>query len=120
MNCKPDQICRVLSGPNAQALVRTKHRCGCASDKFEAMSGRGGMWTCEALQHMDTGEFIPPPGAEGITRVRPGDEVCLVDANLKPLGGEGKDPADVTVKDALTEYIQKETKRIIPIVKEPA
>lgn len=120
MNCKPDQICRIISGPNAQALVRTKHRCGCVSDKLEAMAGRGGMWTCEALQHMDASEFLATEGHEGIAKVSPGHEVCCVDANLKPLGGEGKDPADITVHEKLVDFAAKEVRRIIPIVKEPA
>jgi len=109
MNCKPDQLCRVVRGPNAQAIVRTLHRCKCLTDIL-----LGPMWTCEALQHLDPSEFTPPDGFEG-QRVPPGAEICFADEDLKPLGDEG--PEDKTVPEELKK--PREGRRIIPLVWNP-
>lgn len=114
MNCKPDQLCRVISGPNAQAIVRTLHRCGCGSDRALSLFGDG-MWSCEALQSLKADEFTK--GGENVDTVPPGMEVCFADSELRPLGDEG--PEDMTVSDELKKFADKETRKIIPLVWNP-
>jgi hypothetical protein len=104
MNCKPDQLCRVVAaGPNNQALVRTVERChGCLSSLLTPT------WVTEALQHIDSTE-------QG--QVPPGRRVCVPDANLRPLGDEG--PEDLTISGELKKAVDRRLKKIIPLVWNP-
>lgn len=103
MNCKPDQICRVVDGgPNNQALVRTMERCrSCLSGLVTPT------WTTEALQHLSIGG----------RRCEPGTKVCFPDAHLRPLGDEG--PEDKTVSGELKKNVDERLKKIIPLVWNP-
>lgn len=115
MNCKPDQLCRVLSGHNANAIVRTKYQCSCAVNATAVRRGMGPLWTCEALQHMDLYEYGKFEG--DVERIPPGTEVCIADANLKPLGDEG--PEDLTVSEELKQFMDRETRKVIPLIWNP-
>lgn len=102
MNCKPDQLCRVVSaGPDNQALVQTLKQCCMSSPELP-------MWKTETLQHINTGRGMSYP---------PGYELCYPDAYLRPLGDEG--PEDLTVSDELKKFADKETRKVIPLVWNP-
>lgn len=86
MNCKENQICRIVNaGPNTNRLCRTIKLCGCMESMFAALFSGGPKWTCEALQHIED-------DMEGRTHP-PGSVFCIGDQFLRPLGDEG--PEDI-------------------------
>ena len=83
MNCKPNQLCRIIDGPNKNRIVETKQLCDCLEGRIETK------WTVEAMQPMET----------GLGWVGSGTWACCHDRYLRPLGGDEKDPHDITVEE---------------------
>lgn len=86
MNCKPNDIARLVKTPagrNHNRLVSVDGTCGdptCDRDRLEY----GHLWRCTALQSMDTGDGTDPPGSL----------CCIPDQFLRPLhDGDGQDEA---------------------------